>query len=234
LLFSLPLFLQSVLGWSPLGAGGLLAALAMGAFVAAPTAAQLANRRDPRFVTRLGLLLEIVGIIGISLVVTPRVSGWALGLWLFVYGMGVGYASAQLTGLILSDVPISKSGQASGTQSAARQVGAAMGTAVLGTVVFVSLHANVVNRLATVGGVPADAVERIATAVEKSAGTIIPRLANEAGTPAMLAAQEAFADAVRVTGLVAAAFIALGLIATLALPRGAGQVAQSELIHDFE
>jgi hypothetical protein len=148
--------------------------------------------------------------------------------------MGVGYASAQLTGLILADVPVSKSGQASGTQSAARQVGAAMGTAVLGTVVFVSLHANVVSRLSAVEGIPADAVERIATAVEKSAGTIIPRLANEAGVPAMLAAQEAFADAVRATGLVAAAFIMLGLLATFALPRGVTPLDESQLIRDFE
>ena len=47
-------------------AGGLLAVLALGAFVAAPTAAQLAGRRNPRFVTRLGLALEVVGIAGIA------------------------------------------------------------------------------------------------------------------------------------------------------------------------
>lgn len=236
LLFSLPLFLQSVLGWSPLGAGGLLASLAMGAFVAAPTAAQLANRRDPRFVTRLGLALEVVGIVGIAIVVSPSASGWALGAWLFVYGTGVGYASAQLTGLILSDVPVAKSGQASGTQSTARQIGAAMGTAVLGTVVFMSLHANVVTRLKAVDGLSPDAVEKIATAVEKSAGTLIPRLSDEAGQPAMLAAQQAFADAVRITGVVAAAFVMLGLLATIALPPGDAHAGadESQLIHDFE
>ncbi|NBO26773.1 MAG: MFS transporter, partial [Actinobacteria bacterium] len=69
ILFSLPLFMQSVLGWSALGAGGLLASLALGAFFAAPTAAQIANRRNPRFVARLGLALEIIGIIGIVRIV---------------------------------------------------------------------------------------------------------------------------------------------------------------------
>lgn len=236
LLFSLPLFLQSVLGWSALGAGGLLATLAMGAFVAAPTAAQLASRRNPRFVTRLGLALEVVGIAGIAVTVSPTASGWVLGGWLFVYGMGVGYASAQLTGLILADVPVAKSGQASGTQSTARQIGAAMGTAVLGTVVFVSLHANVARQLRDIPGMTADMAEQVATAVEKSAGTIIPSLAQRGGEPVLVAAQQAFADAVRTTGVVAAAFVVLGLLATWALPPGDSHNSadESQLIHDFE
>ena len=81
-------------------------------------------------------------IVGIALTISPSVSGWILGNWLFIYGVGVGYATAQLTGLILSDVPMTKSGQASGTQSTARQIGSAMGTAVLGTILFVGLYDN--------------------------------------------------------------------------------------------
>ncbi len=47
ILFSLPLFLQSVLGYTAFGAGGILATLAIGAFLAGPTAAQLAEHRAP-------------------------------------------------------------------------------------------------------------------------------------------------------------------------------------------
>ena len=221
ILFSLPLFLQSVQGYSALGAGAMLASLAIGAFLAGPTAGRVAQSTSPRFVAQLGLALEIVGIVALGIVVSPATSGWLLAICLVVYGLGVGYASAQLTGLILSDVPIRLSGIASGTQSTARQIGSALGTAVLATVLFVSLSANTNTRVAEIPGVSSDQASAIAAAVEGSAGTIIPSLASQPGGAAVAAAaSQAFADAVRVTSFTAAAFVFLGLLATLRLPPG--------------
>ncbi len=241
ILFSLPLFMQSVLGWSALGAGALLATLAIGAFVAAPTAGVLANKRNPRFVMRLGLAMEIIAIVGIAIFVSPSVSGWVLGGWLFIYGVGVGYSTAQLTGLILSDVPVEKSGQASGTQSTARQIGAAMGTAILGTILFISLHNGTYDNLTTGSlHLPDAAATQVATIVEKSAGTAIPSLATAPGGSVEIqqAAQEAFAHSITVVGYAAAFFLLLGLLASLALPPGDAhsrtETEESELIHDFE
>lgn len=244
ILFSLPLFMQSVLGWSSLGAGALLAILALGAFFAAPTAAKIANARNPRFVARLGLVLEIVAILGISLFVSPTVSGWILGLWLFIYGVGVGYATAQLTSLIMSDIPLEKSGQASGTQSTARQIGSAMGTAVLGTILFVSLHDNTYEQVSSLPTASAGAqtipAESVANVVEESAGTAIPALADPPGSPEIQgAASQAFADSLSSTGYAAAGFLVLGLLATLKLPEGRSygrrpDADEAELIHDFE
>ncbi len=56
---------------------------------------------------------------------------WLLTTWLFVYGVGVGFATAQLTSLLLRDVPLDESGLASGLQSV-RQIGSALGVALLG------------------------------------------------------------------------------------------------------
>lgn len=219
ILFSLPLFLQSVLGYTAFGAGAMLASLAIGAFFAGPTAAQLAAARSPRFVARLGMALEIVGIVGLGLTLSTTVSGWVISFWLIVYGVGVGYASAQLTSLILADVPRRKSGQASGTQSTARQIGSALGTAVLGTVLFVSLAHNTEKNLQAVPGLTDAQRTEISTAVEQSAGTIIPSLGAKPGGEAVAsAAGEAFATSIRWTALTAAVFVGLGLLATLKLP----------------
>jgi len=219
ILFSLPLFLQSVLGYTAFGAGALLATLAIGAFLAGPTAAQLAERRSPRFVARLGMALEIVGILGLGVTLSTTVSGVTISLWLIIYGVGVGYASAQLTSLILADVPRRKSGQASGTQSTARQIGSALGTAILGTVLFVSLAHHTDQNLQAVPGLTDDQRSAISHAVEQSAGTIIPALGHKPGGEAVaVAAGEAFATAIRLTALTAAAFVFLGLLATLKLP----------------
>lgn len=223
ILFSLPLFLQSVLGYTALGSGALLATLALGSFVAAPTAASLANKYGPRFVARTGMSLEVVGIVGLGVTISPSAPAWQMIIWLVIYGMGVGYASAQLTGLILADVPVRRSGQASGTQSTARQIGAAMGTAILGTVLFVSLNAQTATQVEQVG-VPVQAAERLADVVEESAGTVIPTLDQPPGSPEIQdAAAIAFADSVRATAFVAAGFVFLGLMATLALPKPTGR-----------
>ena len=219
ILFSLPLFLQSVLGYSAFGAGAMLATLAIGAFLAGPTSAQMAQRRSPRFVARLGMALEAIAITGLGFTLSTTVSGWVIAFWLIVYGVGVGYASAQLTSLILADVPRRQSGQASGTQSTARQIGSALGTAVLGTVLFVTLSAQTETNLAGVPGLDDATRQQIADVVEESAGTAIPGLAQQPGGEAVAAAaSEAFATAISYTAYVAAAFVFLGLLATLGLP----------------
>ena len=224
ILFSLPLFLQSVLGYTALGAGALLATLAIGSFIAAPTAASLANTYGPRFVARMGMGLEVVGIVGLGAFISPSSTAWQMMIWLVIYGMGVGYASAQLTGLILADVPVRQSGQASGTQSTARQIGAAMGTAVLGTVLFLSLNSQTATQVQA-SGVPSEVASQLADVVEQSAGTAIPSLGEPPqGSPQIqAAASQAFADSVRVTAFVAGGFVFLGLLATLALPKPLGR-----------
>ena len=83
---------------------------------------------------RLGLALEVGRHRGLGLSLSPTVSAWAMVPWLFLYGMGVGMATAQLTGVILTDVPVEASGQAAGIQSTFRQVGSALGIAILGTI----------------------------------------------------------------------------------------------------
>ena len=51
------------------------------------------------------------------------------------FGFGAGFASSQLTNIILSEIPHAKSGVAGGTNSTARQVGAALGIATIGALV---------------------------------------------------------------------------------------------------
>ena len=87
---------------------------------------------------QLGLVLEVIGIVVIAFVVSPTVTFLDLLLGWGLFGFGIGFASSQLTNVILSDIPDEKSGVASGTNSTVRQVGAALGVAVIGSV-FASL-----------------------------------------------------------------------------------------------
>jgi EmrB/QacA subfamily drug resistance transporter len=177
LLFALPLFLQAVLGYSAFETGLVFLSLAIGAFVAAPGAATFARRYGPRWVVTTGMALEALGILATTLLISTSVSGLMLAIPLFVYGIGVGFATAQLTSIVLSDVPVRESGIASGANSTLRQVGSALGIAILGTVLFSTLVTGTQDNLeASLPGVSPACVELVATLVDESAGQILPAL----------------------------------------------------------
>ena len=225
LLFVLPLFLQGVLGYSALDTGLLFLALALGTFFVGGVTPQLARRITARGVARLGLALEAVGIVGLGLSLSPTVSAWEMVPWLFLYGTGVGMATAQLTGVILTDVPVEDSGQAAGIQSTARQVGSALGIAILGTILLTSLASYTRDALNHVSGLPSPTADRVVHIVRSSGGAAIGSLHDLPNGPQLVhLASAAAIDATRTVAFTAGAFILVGLVATLALPPTAREV----------
>jgi EmrB/QacA subfamily drug resistance transporter len=183
LLFALPLFLQGVLGYSAFDTGAVFLSLAVGAFFAAPGAATLARRYGPRWVVTIGMLLEAVGILATTLLISTSVNGLMLVIPLFVYGIGVGFATAQLASIVLSDIPVSLSGIASGANSTLRQVGSALGIAILGTILFSSLVTlSGDNIAASVPNVSPVCRELVVDLVDASAGQVLPALKDPSRT----------------------------------------------------
>ncbi|RRD49336.1 MFS transporter [Arachnia propionica] len=134
LIFVLPIHLVTGMGADPLTAGLVLMAMALGAFVSGGAARFLAMRLSTRRVVQLGLALEVVGLAATAVAIQRAASPLWLTAAMLPYGIGLGLAAAQLTSLVLHDVPIDTSGQGSALQSTIRQVGAAIGSAVGGTV----------------------------------------------------------------------------------------------------
>lgn len=223
IILSLPLWLQFVLGFDALQTGLILIALAAGSFVASGFAGASSGKISAVLIVRAGLVAEIVGVVAAGLVV-----GWDAGtqsawLWLlpalFVYGFGVGLATAQLTGVILQDVPVELSGQGSGTQSTARQVGSALGIAILGTVLFTGT-AGILSSSLDDRGLPAQERDQIVSAVVDSSGGAIAGLAASPATAPIAAdAEAAFSDATRLSAFTAGGFLVVGLLATIPLGR---------------
>lgn len=215
IILSLPIWLQNVLGYSALQTGFVLLSLAIGSFVASGFAATAGQRIGALRIVRIGIAAEIVGVAAIGFVVTASTPWWAIVPCLFVYGFGVGLATAQLTSVVLRDVPVERSGEASGAQSTARQIGSALGIAVLGTVLFTSTGTLLQHRLEDTG-TPAATAAQIADAVVASSGGSIAALTEQNAT-AGAAAAEAFSDGTRAAAWSAAGFLVLGLAATLRL-----------------
>lgn len=232
LLFLIPLYLQNVLGLTATQTGVVLVALALGSFFAAPVAPQLTARLGAPTTVRVGLVLEIVGIAGIALAVGVDLSAWRLVPWLFAYGAGVGLATAQLTSVILADVPVAKSGQASGTQSTSRQVGSAFGIAIIGAVLVTTLQTSAADQLAA-AGMPEPQRTALVEATTTAAGATIPALRAEQGAdaPVVVALEEAFVASTRTVGFVAAGFIVVGLLASFSL--GSGRRREEDDVHQL-
>ncbi len=223
LVFVIPLFLQSVLGLSAFRTGVILVALAGGAFVAGGLAAQLTGRLGAPRVVQLGLVLEVVGIVAVGLTFAPGREAWQFCPQLFVYGLGVGLATAQLTSVILAEVPEAQSGEGSGIQSTARQLGAALGIAILGTALAAGLADGTRSRLERVPGLPPAQAARLAATVERTGGSVLPALRRApALAPVVGPVEDAFAASARRAAFIAAGFVVLGLLAALRLGGGAG------------
>jgi len=223
LLFAIPLFLQATRGYDALQTGVILLALALGSFAASGLGASLSHRFGPVRVLQLGMVLEVIGIFGLGLMLSTTITGWQMAPWLFIYGMGVGFATAQLTGVILSEVPVEESGTASAVQSTSRQVGAAIGTAIIGTTLIIGLGTTTTELEDR--GVPTEQAEQIGDAVAGSAGQAIPALAQQPdGDVLVEAASQGFANAIKSVAWVAGALVFLGLLTSLTLPKNTARV----------
>lgn len=225
ILFAIPLWLQNVIGLSPISSGLVLLWLAAGAFVASGVGGALSGKLPPARAVQIGVLLELVGVAGVALFASQE-SGWVvIAPFLFVYGIGIGLATAQLTGVIMVDVPMEKTGQGSGSQSTVRQIGSALGIAVLGTLLFTGTQTSFETRLNEIG-VASEQSQVLVEAVVDSAGSAIPGLEEglmAQGVPAETSAEirqaagDAFTDGAKFAAWAATAFLFLGLASTVKL-----------------
>jgi Na+/melibiose symporter-like transporter len=215
ILFAIPLWLQNVLGLSPISSGLVLLWLAAGAFLASGIGGALSGKLAPAMAVRIGVGLELIGVAGIALIANTE-SGWvSIAGFLFVYGIGIGLATAQLTGVIMVDVPMDKSGQGSGSQSTVRQIGSALGIALLGTVLFTSTQSSLETRLDELQ-IDSTSQVQIVDAVVESAGAAIPGL-GEINPALQEAAGQAFTDGTKAAAWVAGGFLLLGFASTFNL-----------------
>lgn len=226
IIFVLPLYLINALGLHAIGTGLVLAAMAVGAFLSGAAARHIAARLGAPGTVLIGLGLEVVGVLALALLVGPSTSGWLLGVPLTVYGLGLGLASAQLTGTLLQDIPVEVSGQGAATQSTVRQIGSALGTAFAGATLSVSLALTLPASLGE-AGLTGAAADSVAEATRQTAGTTIMQLRTQ-GDSSSLGEQTAtavdaltagFSVATRWALLIATVFLVLGFIGAMRLRR---------------
>ena len=164
MLFLLTLFLQNVLGFSPLQAGFAFLPTALGVVVGAGLTSRLIGRVGPRVPMTTGALLAATGMFWLS-AVTAHANYFAdvLGpLVVLAIGLGMAFVSTSVTAI--SGVEPNESGLASALLNVGRQLGGSLGIAIMGTIATTVTR----NQLAT-GPSTQAAVNRALTAGFSSA-----------------------------------------------------------------
>ncbi|MBY8878095.1 DHA2 family efflux MFS transporter permease subunit [Actinacidiphila acidipaludis] len=133
-IFLLSQFLQNVVGYSPTEAGLRMLPWTGMPMIVAPIAGFLSDRIGGRPVVAAGLALQAVGLAWFALVISPDVSYLAQLPALIISGTGMALFIAPATNLVMSSVRGPEQGIASGANNALREVGGALGIAVLGSI----------------------------------------------------------------------------------------------------
>ena len=135
----LTLYIQQVLGYSPLQAGLRFLPLTFLSFVVAPIAGKLSDRIPVRVL--LGVGLSTVGVGLLLMYGLTASSGWTALLAGFIFaGTGVGIANPGIGSAAIAVVPPAKAGMGSGINTTFRQVGIATGVAGLGAIFQSQIH----------------------------------------------------------------------------------------------
>jgi EmrB/QacA subfamily drug resistance transporter len=133
-MFVLAYYLQDGRGLSALDAGLWLLPMGPAIIVGSRLGAAMTHRIAITPTVRWGLVLQLVGLVVCAVFVSPAMTFATMCTAIVLFGLGIGIASSQLTNVILSDIDDEKSGVASGANNTVRQVGAALGIAIVGTI----------------------------------------------------------------------------------------------------
>jgi len=131
MLLTTTIYLQSVLGMSAVRAGLTTTPLTLCMVLVGPFAGRLTDRIGGRYILMLGFVLFGGGLAGLALVESVTSTSFTFTLPLAVTGLGMGCIIAPLTTEAMREVPPVQSGAASGTLNTSRQIGSAIGSAVI-------------------------------------------------------------------------------------------------------
>ena len=229
--FTMLQYLQYVTGRSPLQAAVALLPMPFVMIPTARNAPRIADRFGIRRVVPVGLLLSATGLFFMSRLGVD-LTYWHFALALVVFAAGMGLAGTPATTAIVSSLPPSKQGVASAVNDTSRELGSALGIAILGSV-LASGYRESLQASGALTGLPAQVVEQATSSVAfVQAGADQLTAMGPAGTALIAAAEQAFVDATGQAMVAGAAALALG--AVLVAVRAPGRARAAHEAHEAQ
>jgi MFS transporter, DHA2 family, multidrug resistance protein len=228
-LFFFSFYLQSVRGYSPLQAGLWALPFAAAQVVFSPLSSNVVRRFGARAVSASGLTLIAVAF-ALYQLVNATSSMWVYGVIAAIQGIAMALVVPPATTTVMTALPRERAGVGSSVNNTVRQVGGALGVAVLGTV-LTSAYRSRIQPVLTGNGVPASVAHDASGSIQATQGFVAQSAAAHPEATRLLGpANDAFVHALHVTTIVGAGISVLAAVLVLAwLPRrGATGAAQGD------
>lgn len=161
--FTVPLFLSVVLELSALQTGVRLLPLSIALLVAAAGIPKMWPAANPRRVVRVGMLLMITGILLLTAGMDPGADAAVVALPMLLLGLGLGALASQLGAVTVSAVPDDRAPEVGGLQNTGTNLGASLGTALIGSVLIAALTSAAVAGIQDNPEVPAEVKQQATT-----------------------------------------------------------------------
>jgi hypothetical protein len=197
-MFFMSQYFQSVLGFTALETGVRLLPIAGTMVVISPMSAQIAARLGIKITVGLGILLAALGMLYYSQIAEVDTSYATIVPSLIVVSAGMAMAMSPATDSIMGAVPVNKAGVGSAMNDTTRELGGALGVAILGTVMNSAYLSKIDALIASpaLQSAPAEALKAIESSIQGAhavaasipvpeVGTLIVTTANEAFTKGM-------------------------------------------------
>ncbi len=222
-LFFLTQYLQFVLGYTPIQAGFALVPEVVGLMIGAALATRLQVRLGARSPVAAGLAIVAGALWWFSLagVDSPYL---VVGVVAVVVGLGFGLAYVPATDSVMGSLPRERAGVGSATNDTTRQVGGALGVAVLGSILASGYRDAIAGSLP---GLP----DAVATAVRDSLGAAVAlsdQIGGGAGEALLDAGRSSFMDGVSGALVAGALVMAVAAVASMALLPAAAPEPEAE------
>ncbi len=186
--FVLPVYLQVVLGLDAFETGKRLFPMSVTMFAAALLGPKLAAGFAPKRVAQAGLLaLALASVLLLGTIdVELNEAGFAIAL--AVFGIGAGLLLSQLGNVIMSSVAPEKTNEAGGLQGTAQNLGASLGTALIGSILIAALTNGLIDRIEANPAVPPPVRAEVAQRTQEGIPIVpvddVERAALDEGLPA--------------------------------------------------
>jgi len=196
-------YFQIAHGYSPLTAAFLALPVGILSMIGAPLSARFVERYGPRVVVGTGLLISAVGLLMLGWV-TPETAVIVLLVAAALIGLGLGQTTAPSTTLIMTSVPRAKSGVGSAINDLSRELGGALGIAVLGSILSTAYQHHIGPKIAAIPELAHGAGTSVFTTLDAAHKLNNPGLAE--------AAKQSFSTAFGISMVAGAAVLVLNSI----------------------
>jgi len=202
-------YLQNARGYSALDAGLLTVPFAAGQLLLAPRSAGLVRRYGAKVVGTTGMFVMAAALAGYALIGTTTPI-WTLAVLFAIQGAGVGVAMPSATSAVMDVLPRERAGAGSALTNTSRQIGVALGVAVLGSILAQAYRSQLQPSLSGLSPAVRTAASQSIAATQATAQHI-----GAAGRNLLAPADASFTHAMHVTALVAALIAMAGALVVL-------------------